>query len=259
MRRVLFAIALGVAAVGCANPDAARLRATSRGRYDAATGKLDEITFDKNKDGKIDTWVKMDGTRPVSAVIDSDEDGKVDRWEEYDQQGRLVRAGESRAKTGTPDMWAYMGPDGKPVRIEFLEPLNGKATVVRRDFYEAGVKVRDEEDTDGDGVMDRWERFEAGRLKTVEFDDNQHRDGKPSRRFTYDSAGALVSIETEPDGRGGYAKRVVPGTAKKTARNSRRRDRTERVQPDQRLIRASARSLGYVRMKGRRLDRFGVE
>jgi hypothetical protein len=195
----------------CADPERERLRATSKAKYDTATGKLNEITYDKNKNGRVDTWVAMDGPRPLSARIDTDEDGKIDRWEEYGDEGRLVKAGESRAKSGKPDLWIFMGADGSPERMEVLEvsTVTGQESVTHREFFQAGARVRAEEDTNGDGVMDRWEQYEAGQLKTAEFDDGRNRDGKPTQRFTYDGRGGLVSIESEPDGRGGYGKKTV--------------------------------------------------
>lgn len=187
----------------------ARIRATSKGKYDAKTGKLTEITYDKNKNGRVDTWVDMDGSRPVSARIDGDEDGKIDRWEYYTPSGVLQKVGESRAKSGAVDMWAYMGADGTPDRVEFVEVSNvtGKEGIVRREHFQGGVKVRGEEDTDGDGIIDRWETFTGGRLTAVEFDDDKKRDGRPVQRMTYDDRGALIAIETEPDGQGGYKKK----------------------------------------------------
>jgi hypothetical protein len=197
----------------CANGEDARIRETSKGKYDPVTGKLIELTYDKNQNGRIDTWVAMDGARPVSARVDADEDGQIDRWEQYDAEGRLTKVGESRAKTGKADMWATMRPDGTPAVIEFLEVSNvtGRDGVVRREFYENGAKARAEEDTDGDGTMDRWERFDAGRLAAVEFDDDRKRDGRPAQRFTYDAKGTLILIETDPDGHGGYRQRRTPG------------------------------------------------
>ena len=211
MRRALAVVALCALAGACRpDPEMARIKATSKGKYDK-TGKLAEITYDKNKNGRIDTWVSMDGPRPVSARIDSDEDGNIDRWEYYDQNGRLERVGESRAKNGKVDMWAYIAADGSPERVELLEisDVTGTEGVVRREFLQAGAKTRAEEDTDGDGVMDRWETFAAGRLRAVEFDDEKKRDGRPTQRLTYDDRGALVSIETDPDGAGGYRRKRV--------------------------------------------------
>ena len=73
----------------CSNPERERLRSTTTATYDQASGKLTELTFDANKNGRIDTWTEMDGTRPLRSRLDSDEDGRVDRWEYYDAAGKL--------------------------------------------------------------------------------------------------------------------------------------------------------------------------
>jgi hypothetical protein len=57
---------------------------------------LKELTYDANKNGRIDTWTDMDGTRPLRARIDRNEDGKLDRWEYYDEKGQLAKVGFSR-------------------------------------------------------------------------------------------------------------------------------------------------------------------
>jgi hypothetical protein len=44
-------------------------------------------------------------------------------------------------------------------------------------------------------------------LSAVSFDENS--DGRPDRRLTYTSGGKLHSIETVPDGRGGFARTVT--------------------------------------------------
>lgn len=209
MPRALVGVLLCLLAAACQDPERQRIRATSQGKYDPQTGRLSEITYDKNKNGRVDTWVAMDGARALSARLDTDEDGKIDRWEEYGQDGKLTKAGESRAKSDKPDLWIFMAADGTPEHIEMLELSNvtGQESIVKREFYQAGARVRAEEDTDGDGVMDRWERYESGVLKTVEFDDGSKRDGTPTQRYTYDGRGGLASIETQPDGRGGYGKK----------------------------------------------------
>lgn len=198
-------------AAACSNAEQERLRATSQAKYDPVSGRLTEITYDKNQNGRVDTWVAMDGPRPLSARIDTDEDGRIDRWEEYDAEGRLTKAGESRAGTDKPDLWLFMGPDGTPERVEVIEvsALTGQEGVTHREFFQAGARVRTEEDTDGDGLMDRWEHYEAGQVRAVEFDSGPTRGGKPTERYTYDERGGLLSIETEPDGRGGYGKKNV--------------------------------------------------
>ena len=220
VRRLILGLLL--LAVACDDAEKARIRATTKAQYSAETGKLIELTYDNNKNGVIDTWTKMDGSHPISSVLDQDEDGVIDRWEYYDSTGRLEKAAWVRFKpthpspdhSSKPDAWAYMGPDGKPDRVELLEvsSVTGREGVVRREFYSGTTLVRAEEDTDGDAVMDRWETWAGGR-HMVEFDTflAGKASGKPDTRFTYDVKGVLVLIESLPDAAGVYQKRVVPG------------------------------------------------
>lgn len=207
--------------LSCSGPERERVKATTQASYDRKTLKLTEITYDRNKNGKIDTWTKMDGARPVSSQIDTNEDGKIDRWEEYGPDGKLVKVMWERPKpptakdqtmTGRPDAAAFMGPDGSVERIEYSEvsELTNKESIVRREFYQGSRLVRAEEDTLGTGSMDRFEQYDTnGRLIAVELDETA--DGKPDRRLNYSPEGALLSIETGPDGKGGYLKKTIPG------------------------------------------------
>ena len=156
--------------------------ATTRPTYDTASGKLTQLTYDANKNGRIDTWTDMDGARPLQSRIDTDEDGTIDRWEYYDEKGALARVGYSRRKNGKPDAWAYSRPDGTVERTET------------------------EDDTNEDGRPDKWETYVADELRTSAMDENG--DGRPDRRLTY-AEGALALIESEPDSSGVFRKRVV--------------------------------------------------
>jgi hypothetical protein len=218
---------LGIVAASCANPnpDAARVKATTQASYDLQTGKLTEITYDKNKNGRIDTWTKMNGSIPVSSRMDTNEDGLLDRWETYGPDGKLVRVDWERAPvpgpanpnpnyTGKPNATAYLNADGVVERIEYYETsdVTGQRDITRREFYNAAKQLMHaEEDTDGDGLMDRFEAYENALLRTVEFDEKKPYDGKPDRRITYSAEGVPVLVETEPDGKGGYLKKVSPG------------------------------------------------
>lgn len=205
-----FLVGLALAAA-CGQPPES---AATRGTYDPQTGRLVQITHDRNQNGRVDTWMRVDGARPISAEIDTNEDGVIDRWEEYDAQERLARAGWTRQPGPDPakpvaDTWLYPSTDGKSSRIEYLDTDNsGRQVVTRREFYEGERLTRVEEDKDGDDVVDQWETWEDGALKYAEFDDGK--DGKPDRRFTY-AKGALVLIESAPDAAGVYTRRVVPG------------------------------------------------
>jgi 5-hydroxyisourate hydrolase-like protein (transthyretin family) len=158
----LVALLTLAAAAGCSSggPGAAE-SAGVKATYSKATGKLELITYDTNKDGKVDAWSHMDGTRLVSMDIDRDFDGKPDRWEYYAADGALEKVGMSRAGDGTVDAWAFQGPDGAMERMEV--------------------------DTDHDGRVDTWETYRNGALASVELDTT--RDGKPDRRLTYGPGG----------------------------------------------------------------------
>ena len=188
-------------------PEEERIKATTKATYDKETGRLRELTYDKNKDGVIDTWTKMDGTRIVSSEIDNDQNGKIDRWEYYGDGGRLEKVAIARANDGVADMWLYPGPDGKAARAEVSTKHDGK--VDRWEWYEGDVLVRAEDDTNGDGKADKWETYESGRVVTTSFDENN--DGRPDRRLTYTAGGALVSIESDPDASGQYRRKVDVG------------------------------------------------
>ncbi|HET7217053.1 MAG TPA: hypothetical protein VFJ02_03360 [Vicinamibacterales bacterium] len=217
-RRAVPAAAALVAAAaicGCSDPDRERLKATTKPTYDKTTGQLKELTFDANRNGRIDTWTDMDGTRPLRSRIDTDEDGTLDRWEYYNDAGRLARVGMSRNGNGQPDAWAYSTADGRIARIE-SSSVGDEVRIDRWEYYDTtaapaaagpGPLLRVESDSNHDGRADKWERYTHGVLETAEFDENG--DGRPDRRITYRGAD-LVSIETAPDGHGRYGKKTVP-------------------------------------------------
>ena len=180
--------------------------------YDKATGRLKELAYDRNGNGRADTWTEMDGTRPLRSRVDLNEDGKIDRWEEYDEKGGLSRVGFSRSDNGKADAWAISGADGKVDHIE-ISSTGDVRRINRWEYYDASQSgpdgraglVRAEEDTTGDGKPDKWETYENGMIKTVAFDESGH--GRPDRRLTYLSSGR-AAIESDPDASGRFAKRV---------------------------------------------------
>jgi len=142
-------------AFGCSSsgPEDGAEAAGVKATYSKASGKLELITYDTNKDGKVDAWSRMDGTRLVSMEIDRDFDGIVDRWEHYSAGGALEKVGFSRAKDGKADAWAFQGDDGQIARIEVSTNRDGKVNRVK--FYEIGVLASVELDTNHDGRPDR--------------------------------------------------------------------------------------------------------
>jgi hypothetical protein len=175
--------------------------------YDSKSGKLTQLVYDANHDGRPDTWSDMDGSRIVRIQLDTNFDGRLDRWEYFDPAGKLERVGLSRDGDEFADTWLYSNADGSLARIEQTTERDGRIT--RREFYEHGVLARVEEDRDGDGQPDKWETYEGSTLKAVAYD-TSHR-GKPDRQFIYAQDGTLDRIE---DGAGHRVDAGAPSPAR---------------------------------------------
>ena len=143
-------------------------------KYDPATGKLQRLDIDQNKNGRMETFSYWDGARLHRIEVDHDEDGKIDRWEHYDEQKHLTRIGSSSRDDQIEDTWTY--PD------------------------ERGFLARVEMDTNRDGLIDKRELFVArsgapdGRvLSIVELEIDQ--SGHPRRRLHYRPDGSFDKSE----------------------------------------------------------------
>lgn len=154
------------------------------------------MKYDSDGDGRFDTFSYMDGPTILRIEIDQNEDGKIDRWEYYGPGKVLERVGVSRAQNGIEDTWQYFDRAGAITRIEMSSTRGKNGPVIDRvEYYEHGVLTHAEEDTDHDGMIDKWETYDGDRLAVVAFDD-QHR-GIPTRKLLYDADGS-VRIEVEP-------------------------------------------------------------
>jgi hypothetical protein len=192
-----------VVMIACSDPDDTRIRQTTPS-YDKQTGRLAEIPYDRNRNGRIDTWAQMDGARLVAARSDVDEDGTLDRWEYYDDRGGLTKFGFSRKQEGRADAWAFPGEDGAIERVEVSSTADER-TIDSWEFYKAGVLTRVDDDTNGDSRPDNFYTYESGAVKTAAID--QDGDGRPDRQLTY-ADGSLILIESEPDASGTFRKSV---------------------------------------------------
>lgn len=92
---------------------------------------------DLNRDGKVDliTLFDEDG-RIKKEQIDSDYDGHFD-WTDHYQEGKRVMSEYDTETDGVPNVFKY------------YDSASGKTVVSRK-----------ERDTDGDGKIDVWERFD---------------------------------------------------------------------------------------------------
>jgi hypothetical protein len=191
---VFAAVSYVTAGCGASQPaqEAERAYAPS---YNKMTGRLEQLTSDRNGDGKIDTWAYMDGTSLERVELDRDGDGVADRVEYYE--------------TRPPDGPAARSPIERATITRAEETGGPGKTIVRSEFYEKGALARVEEDTDGDGRVNKWERHAAGRLVELELD--MQGRGFPDRRLIY-ARGGVERVEADPDGDGVFVP-SPPGTA----------------------------------------------
>ena len=169
--------------------------------YDRTTRQLVRLATDLNGDGRVDQWTYMAGPRPLRAEVDADGDGRIERWEYFGDSGVLQVIGTSSAGDGVEDMWSWAADEGGERRVDVSR---GRDRVVdRREFYRGETLVRAEEDGNLDGLADKWEIFEDGRLAEVRLDTTR-RTGRPDRRLRYDAAGEFAGLEMDADGTGRF-------------------------------------------------------
>lgn len=178
-------------------------RAATVAEFDGDTGRLHRVEFDATHDGRNDAISHMDGTVVRRIEVDLDENGRTDRWDFYGPDRRLDSVGFSRLNNGVMDARAYYSPDAKIDRINISTEQDGRFN--RVEFYEAGVLVRSEEDTNGDGRPDKWETYEPNpdarpdeppvAIRSVAFEDVGN--GSLQRRVIFESGGR-VRMETYP-------------------------------------------------------------
>jgi EF hand domain-containing protein len=200
---------LGVAFAACApgtKTEAAPASTDVKPEYDKG-GRLKLLTYDRNGDGKIDTWGYMDGSHVVRVEIDENGDGKVDTWEYHRDPKEAAGSGGS-PDTGDSTASNASSPSGKTAngtggditleRIDRATKFDGR--INRHEYFEHGVLTRVEEDADGDGKVDKWETYSAGTLVSMAIDTKGR--GIPDRRLIYLPDGTFSRIETDPSGSG---------------------------------------------------------
>jgi len=195
------AMALACCAIGVQGCRDGSVRKDMEPVYDPDTGRLRQLRYDSDGNGKVDTVSFMDGARVLRIEIDKDEDGRVERWEYYDAARKLERVGWSRANDGVEDAWSYMGPDGKVSRVAMSTKRDGR--ISRTELFQGDLPTSAEEDTDGDGAIDKWETYEDGRLASVAFD--AMHSGRPTRRLAYSGDGS-VTVEVDLHGTGRWSR-----------------------------------------------------
>ena len=140
--------------------------------YNAQTGRLERISYDRNNDGKPDAWLYMDGTKATRSELDENYDGAVDRWEDYQSGVTTAPGGARAARRAGASRAVHAASTGRSVAGSPIE--DGRLASV-------------EEDTTGDGRPDKWETWADGSLAEVALDTKSA--GKPDRRLVYPADG----------------------------------------------------------------------
>jgi hypothetical protein len=196
-RRLLSLPALLLLHGGCGSSNA------PRPVYESTTRELVRLDVDTKDDGWIDIRTYARGSRVMRTEIDADRDGRIDRWEYLAEGNQLAKLGTSSVAGGPEDTWTFRESGGE-VRVDRLQ--GGERSATRHEFYRVGVLMRAEEDTNGDGLTDKWEAYEGGRLRSLAFDSTQHA-GQPDRRLLYDEGGQYASLEIDAN-RDGHFERL---------------------------------------------------
>jgi len=133
---------------------------------------------------------------PVLREEDRNRDGRAETWALW-RDGRRSEVLEDRSGSGRPDTRVSLGADGSVARIEMT---NGAGAAPSRVFeYGDGRLVSESRDTNGDGRLDRFERFAPGG-DVLERDEDLDGDGVIDVRSFYEN-GRLVRREIADPGR----------------------------------------------------------
>ncbi|HWI19295.1 MAG TPA: hypothetical protein VNT81_16185 [Vicinamibacterales bacterium] len=185
--------------VACA-PAAQPQRRSVVPSYDDFTRRLVRLQADQNGDGRADQWTYLDGNRTLRGEADTDHDGKVDRWEYFGADGALTMVGTSSRNDGVEDTWQITAANGE---THLARSSRRDRVMDRHEYFRGETLLRAEEDTNSDGRIDKWDRYEGPVLREVGFDMSFSK-GRPDRRAMYDAQGRFVVVEIDPDGDGTF-------------------------------------------------------
>jgi hypothetical protein len=90
-----------ILAAACSNRPPDPAKQTTKPTYDKTTGKLTQLTYDRNGNGVIDTWTDMDGaSRCARASMRTKTAGPIDG--STTTQGKLVKVVFAQQRHGKP-------------------------------------------------------------------------------------------------------------------------------------------------------------
>jgi len=188
-----------VLVAGCSTPLPANRVVPS---YDDFSRQLLQLSADQDGDGRFDQWTYLAGNRPLRGEADVDADGRIDRWEYFDANGNVSTIGSASRNDGIEDTWTSIAATATG-ETHIASSSRRDRVRDRHAFYNGPTLLRVEEDTNGDGLTDKWDRYEGAVLREVGFDVSFSR-GRPDRRALYDAQGRFTAIEIDPDGDGTF-------------------------------------------------------
>ena len=180
--------------------------------YDDYSRQLLQLSADQDGDGRFDQWTYLDGNRPLRGEADVDADGRIDRWEYFSADGSVSTIGSASRNDGVEDTWTSTAAMATG-ETHIANSSRRDRVRDRHAYYNGQTLLRVEEDTNGDGLIDKWDRYEGAVLREVGFDVSFSR-GRPDRKALYDAQGRFTAIEIDPDGDGRFV--PAPGAAEKS-------------------------------------------
>ena len=184
---------------GCSASQATRTVVPS---YDDYTQRLLQLSADQNGDGQLDQWTYLDGQRTLRGEADVDGDGRIDRWEYFDAKGNLSMIGSASRNDGIEDTWTSTTATAAGETHVVASTKRDRARD-HHSYYQGQTLLRVEEDTNGDGLIDKWDRYDGSVLREVAFDMSFSR-GRPDRRALYDARARFIGVEIDPEGDGTF-------------------------------------------------------
>ena len=185
---------------GCTTPSSDGRRVVPS--YDDFTRRLLQLSADQNADGVLDQWTYLDGNRTLRGEADADGDGRIDRWEYFDANGALTLVGSASLNDGVEDTWTIVLP-AVAGETHIAHSTSRDRVMDRHEYYREETLLRVEEDTNRDGRIDKWDRYDGSVLREVAFDMTFSK-GRPDRRAVYDAQGRFMIVEMDPDGDGTF-------------------------------------------------------
>jgi hypothetical protein len=210
MKSLLLVVTLAVLVASCggaktveskqaAETTASKMRRIDDGARCETEGRVESLV-DLNQDGVADVrkvFIEKEGEAVlVWREVDLDFDGVKDLFHFFDENGQKIRDEANLDYTGTSEIVTTYSK-GKVVKQEY--DTNSDGIVDRLAYLEDDVPVRVEGDTDGDQQIDYWEYYEGGKLIRI----GQDKDGD-GRVDTWsrddETEAAVLEEQEEPQG-----------------------------------------------------------